>query len=117
MANIKSETENYYIIANGSVLTFKGEILSIEFSNCSNEPLKINFIFSNNPEKSGKIEARPSEDGSLNVTTYNASGISGTAEPLLIARSPKTLKEIYLSFSFQQVRDSFTLHYTIFEQK
>jgi hypothetical protein len=119
MANIKTTTENYFVVANGSVFTFKKEILTLEFSNnAGNTNFKINLIFSTNPEKGKKIESMvPESKEYLDINIYNAEGTGGTTEPLQITNDETTGKNMYLSFSFQQFTDYFVVNYTVFEKK
>jgi hypothetical protein len=118
MANLEVKTEKYNVVANDSVFTYKGENLAIEFNNSMSVRSKINFIFSKNPEKEQKIEARPAPDSDyLDITIYNAVGVGGTTEPLKIAEDVVNKKIMYISLSFQQFSDSFLINYTVFENK
>ncbi len=119
MANIKTTTENYFIVADGSVFTFKKEKLIIEFSNnAGNINFKIHLFFLTNTDKGQQIESRVPEDREhLDVTVYNAAGTGGTTTPLQITSDNDTKKNMYLSFSFQQFTESFLVNFTIFEDK
>jgi hypothetical protein len=118
MANISVATESCVVVADGSVITSKKEILTVDFSNSAGTLLKIKFGFLDDPEKQQLIETKVSPDASyLSVTIFNAVGLGGTTEPLQVASDDETNKKLFLSLAFQQISESYVLHYTIFEQK
>lgn len=118
MANHTIETENYHIIASGSVMTINNEKLIMNVTDTNKNNLKINIIFVDNKENGQDIKARPSEDGdSLNITIYNADKSGGITNPLQITADNSSNKGIFLNIYFQKVTNYFVVQYTFFQKK
>jgi hypothetical protein len=111
------KTENYNIIGNGSVFTFKSEPLKIKINTgVSAEDLSFEIIFLDNPEKNNSIDFEIINENKpqsfLKIKIFNVKSFGSTVEPLSVAE--ENGKKIYLSLSFNKHSDSFLCSYTFF---
>lgn len=114
MSLISVTSENYNIIANDTVFSFKNEILKVVFTNTTKDSFVFNINFVDDSLKGQEIKTSPNQMGTeLDVIVYNAQANGWTTSPLKILEAAETYIHIY----FQKTTDSYLVHYTVFEHK
>lgn len=125
MPSVKLSTSNHFILASGTIFTYKDEAIMVEFTenptmDDKESLLRFEVNFITDPNKDKDVTNNLINDGDekyLKICIYNVNTFGGTVSPLLIAEDDRTKKKISLSLAFQKVSESFILNYTIFIEK